>query len=501
MTTDFVRVTAPYIAIPIESPAMSCGVGRHLMLIQENDEFFITMVSNEYEGAFLAAFPVSTREGRPAWTTPEQKVFFAYRTASCRGRLYFKKGDELPVQGETRDNYILRLERFEQSFPLYLSKTNTGVVFLKPPPPSPAQVALVKAVQKSAQTSVPKTTPSAQQKASAASAPRLPPVKRYIVTPVGPSTNVFTISVLEPVPMTAPGVEEKAKGEGFFNRLFSRSDKPDAATQKTGETASAKSAPKPPETAAAKPEPAGKTKPANAASTAVTATAASPAGRTPAPPAKTGTPAETAKDSSSLARYQTPIIVILAFVLFVVGLFWENRRKARLREKAMEMAAKAMDHATGTPPPIPAASLNDFSGSIASMSLGSVTQFLNSDKETGTLHVRDKNNAPLGTLVFIKGEIIDARSLKKQGIDALYEVLRHKEGFFSFQREEPKNVEKTITQGTISILLDAHRIMDEEHKPPAPTPPTPASSSAAAAKPARTTAPKPVTKLKLHGNR
>ena len=505
MTTDFVRVTAPYIAIPIESPAMSCGVGKHLMLIQENDEFFIAMVSNEYQGVFLAAFPVSTREGRPAWTTPEQKVFFAYRTASCRGTLYFRKGDELPVQGETRDSYILRLERFEQSVPLYLSKTNTGVVFLKPATPSPAQMALVRAAQRSAQTSASKTTPSTQQKVAAVSAPRLPPVKRYIVTPVGPSTNVFTISVLEPVPMTAPGVEEKAKGEGFFNRLFSRSDKPDAATQKTGETAAAKSAPKPPETAAAKPEPAGKTKPAVAASTAATATAAST-------PAKTGTQAGPARPMSSLSRYQTPVIVILAFVLFVVGLFWESRRKARQREKAMESSAKALDQAAGeagTPPPIPAATLNDFSGSIASMSLGSVTQFLNSDKETGTLHVRDKSNASLGTLVFIKGEIIDARSPKKRGIDALYEVLRNKEGFFSFQREEPKNVEKTITQGTISILLDAHRIMDEEHKPPAATPPpaspAPAQSPAApavASKPAsRTTTPKPVTKLKLHGNR
>jgi hypothetical protein len=490
MTTDFVRVTAPWIAIPIDCAPMACEVGKPVMLIQENDEFFITMCSNAYQGVFLSAFPVSTREGRPAWTTPEQKVFFAYRTLSCRGKLYFKRGDELPVDGETRSEYKLRLERYEHSFSLYLSKTNSGVEFEKAPPPSPAQIAQARMVQKTAPASAQKTSAAPPQRTSTVSTPRLPPVKRYIVTPVGPSTNVFTIAMLEQNPSTVtPGKDESNAGNGFFTRLFSRSDNVDTAAEKPKEPGVAKSEP----VQKATPTAAGA-----ATSTAIAAASLSTNAQTTT--AAAGPQAKTTSATARFVKYQTPIIIVAALVLFVVGLFWERQRKARKREIEMEAAAKALADAadvSNKPPPI-ASSSNDFSGSIASMSLGSVTQFLNSDKETGTLHVKDKTNAELGTLVFIKGEIIDAKSPNRRGIDALYEVLRNKEGFFSFLREEPKGVEKTITQGTISLLLDAHRIMDEEHMPPVPAPPpVPTSPAAKASHPA----PKTATRLKLHGNR
>lgn len=495
MTTDFVRVTAPWIAIPIENHPTTGEVGKHVMLIQENEEFFITMCSNQYEGVFLAAFPVTTREGRPAWTTPEQKVFFAYRTPSCRGNLYFRQGDELPVDAETRSSYKLRLERFDQAFPLYLSKTNAGFEYAKaPPPPPPTLLATAKASQKPA-TPVQKTSVVAPQKASVAAPPRLPPVKRYIVTPVGPSTNVFMISMLEQNPSTEPGGKGDNKGDGFFNRIFSRNDKADTATKKSKEPDAAKAV-SPLDTAATKTQSVQEVAAATGVSTNAAATGSlSTNARSAA--------AKTEASTTGLApkyKHQTPIIVAVALVLFMIGLFWELQRKAHQRELAMEAAAKALEAAangSGQPPPLPD-SPNDFSGSIASMSLGSVTQFLNSDKETGTLYVKDKTNVELGTLVFIKGEIVDAKSPKKRGIDALYEILRNKEGFFSFLREEPKDVEKTITLGTISVLLDAHRIMDEELKPPAPVPP-PVQKPAPAEKASRQTAPKkPVTKLKLH---
>lgn len=490
MTTDFVRVTAPWIAIPIESHPVTCDVGKHVMLIQENEEFFITMCSNKYDGVFLAAFPATTREGRPAWTTPEQKVFFAYRTSSCRGKLYFRRDDELPVDAETRDNYKLRFERFGQFFSLYLSKTNSGIEFAKaPPPPSPAQFAMEKTVQKPAP--VQKKNATATQKTSMESPPRLPPVKRYIVTPVGPSTNVFTISMLGQNPSTGTAGKDGAKQkEGFFNRLFSRGDKPGPTTEKAKAPSAVKSEPLPRATPAAADI---------ATSTAIAA--ASLSTNVPATAAETGTQAKTLGLMSGFTKFQTPIIIVMALVLFIIGLFWERRQKAHQRELAMEAAAKALNAVAGRSgkPPIPD-SPNDFSGSIASMSLSSVTQFLNSDKETGMLYVKDKSNAELGTLVFIKGEIIDAKSSRKRGLDALYEILRNKEGFFSFLREEPKDAEKTITTGTISVLLDAHRIMDEEYKPPVPVPP-PIPASAPAEEASRQITPKPVTKLKLHGNR
>lgn len=191
---------------------------------------------------------------------------------------------------------------------------------------------------------------------------------------------------------------------------------------------------------------------------------------------------------SNFTKYQTSIIISVSLVLFIIGLYWETRRKTLRRDGATKKAVAervVVGNSVKPPPPLRDSS-NDFSGSISSMSLGSVTQFLNSDKETGTLFVKDKNNVEIGTLAFIQGEIIDAKSSNKRGIDALYEILRNKEGFFSFLREkQPKSTEKTITQGTISLLLDAHRIMDEEHMPPIPA--SPAVSKAA-------------VKLRLHGN-
>ena len=489
MTTAFVRVTVPWIAVPIQSTPVTCEVGSHVMLIQENDDFFITMCSNRYEGAFLAAFPVNSREGRPAWTTPEEKVFFAYRTTSCRGTLYFKQGDELPVDAETRNGYKVRLERFGHAFPLYLSRTNSGVEFIAaPPPPTPAQMAQVRATQKAvaAAAATQKTPTSSSPKLSAAAPPRLPPVKRYIVTPVGPSTNVFTIAVLPPSLSTSTTARADGKTEGLFTRLFSKTEKPAASPGKSAAAVSEK--PGPPKTTAAparKPETDQKEEPALAAKGSAS----------PEPP-----PAAPKTDLKTLfSTYGIPVLAGAVLLFLVGGLLLKRRGKSARPEtekKTPEAPGDTVAAETSSTPAIPGA-LNDFSGSIASMSLGSVTQFLNSDKETGTLVIKDKGNSELGTLIFIKGEIVDARSPKKRGLDALYEVLRHKEGFFSFLREEPKNVEKTITQGTISLLLDAHRIMDEEVSPASPPPPIP---HAPAPKP-RPAAPKPVTKLKLHGSR
>ena len=493
MTTDFIRVTSSRISIPIGNPIITAEVGKYMMLIQENDDFFITMCSNQYQGVFLAAFPTTTREGRPAWITPEQKVFFAYRTASCPGALYFRQGDELPVDAQTHSAYKLRLDRFDHVFPLYLSKTNSGYEFCKAPSspmvaspvtekplkkPSPSQKAWI--------APLPKTTTSAMPT-------RPPPVKRYIVTPVGTSTNVFAITLTEP----AEKIAKKEGDKGFLGGIFSHDDKNKTVAEKPKESTSTKT--KSPNVSVAS-----VVETQVVQKTAVTenvVSASSPSTHVQAMTAGTLTSQTNPPSASTSTRKgHTPIFVFLALAVFIVGLFWERRRKEHERARAIEAAAKTLaataDNASG-PPPIPT-TLNDFSGSIASMSLGSVTQFLNSDKETGTLFVRDKGNAELGTLVFIKGEIVDAKSLTKRGLDALHEILRNKEGFFSFLREEPKDVETTITTGTISVLLDAHRMMDEELKES--TPPTPPPTPAPAPKASRL-AVKSAAKLKLHGNR
>jgi hypothetical protein len=492
-TTDFVRVTAPSLAIPIESAPLTCEVGKHLMLIQENDHFFITMCSNEYEGVFLAAFPIRTREGRPAWTTPEQKVIFAYRTTSCRGNMFFRHGDELPVDAETVSDYKLRIERFGHAFPLYLSKTNRGIEFAKASSPPPSQIATAKTVQKRAAESARKILTPPARKSTSASTPRPPPVKRYIVTPVGPSTNLISISTAEQIPSSAvPEKKEKSKDRKILGQLVSRGDKSDTIGEK------------PLEAVGAKAESIQQSKPlasAGVASNTTVPAASSSAGSQTAASKKTP-PTNTSGWMTHFTKYQTPFLISVSLVLFIIGLCWESRRKARRRQvatKASTDALPASADVAGKPPPIPSSS-NDFSGSIASRSLSSVAQSLNSDKETGTLLVKDNNNTEIGTLVFVRGEIIDAKSLDKRGIDAFYNVLRNKEGFFSFLREKPKNVEKMIKQDILSLLMDAHLMMDKEQMPSLPTSST-APSTPPGAKDSNPPTAKATTRLKLHGNR
>jgi hypothetical protein len=468
MTTDYVRVTAPWIELPVESPPITCEVGKHVMLIQENDEFFITMCSNEYEGVFLAAFPINTREGRSAWTTPERKMIFAFRTLSCRGKMYFRRGEELPVNAESFSNYTLRIERFDHAFPLYLSKKDGGVEFVKAPQLTPEQLAA-----KMAQKNAPALLTASTQKIIAAPAPRPLPSKRYIITPVDSLTNLMPSSTAEIKPSSgALAKNEKPKGEKVARPPPSRGEKSSAVAPKLKEIVQ-------------------KSEPPIAVGVAtnqIIPAVASSALSQPAIDKKKKTGMKTVDWMSGIMDKKTNVFVFTSLALFVVSLYWEIRRKSRRRKAAMTTTAAGMGKSAekSSPPPTLPGSPNDFSGSIASMSLGSVTQFLNSDKEMGTLIVKDKNYSEVGTLVFIKGEIVDAKSSNKRGVDALYDILRQKEGFFSFLREEPVNVEKTITQGTISLLLDAHRIMDEEHMPPVP--PLPAS-------------PKVATKITLHGNR
>ncbi len=106
----------------------------------------------------------------------------------------------------------------------------------------------------------------------------------------------------------------------------------------------------------------------------------------------------------------------------------------------------------------------DMSGHIASSSLGDVSQFLNAGKETGVLSIKNEESDPMGRMVFDKGELVDAESPGHCGVEAVYDLLRHKDGFFSFVRQAEESItERTITQGTISLLLDVYRVIDEEN--------------------------------------
>ncbi len=107
-------------------------------------------------------------------------------------------------------------------------------------------------------------------------------------------------------------------------------------------------------------------------------------------------------------------------------------------------------------------SMTDLTGTIQRTALGELIQFLNAGKETGILAVKDEHKQPLGLVYMAKGEIVDATCGAQRGLDAVYAVLRRTKGYYTFKRREQIEQERTVTQGTIGILLEAYRIIDEE---------------------------------------
>ena len=323
MTTDYVRITAPWLAIPIEGAPMTCEVGKHVMLIQENDDFFITMCSNEYNGVFLAAFPVKGREGRLAWTTPERKVIFAYRTSSCRGKMYFRQGDILPVDAETHSDYQLRIECFNHVFLLYLPQKSRGIEFTKAPPLSSPPIAVAKTAQKKAQASVPKTSTVPVQKIVPSSSARPSPGKQYMIVAEDPSTNLFSKAKATQQQSTPPpGKKEAALTKTESVQTSEPPVTTDAATNK--------------------------------ATVAASLSIPSQEAETKKIP-ETKTPGFT----SSFTKYQTPLIISISLVFFIIGLYWKSRQRALRHNVAPDTVAKALPagaDGSDKPPPFPTSS-------------------------------------------------------------------------------------------------------------------------------------------------
>jgi hypothetical protein len=447
ITTGFIRVTGESVPITISDPGapVTFNTGALLPFVQQNDRFFIALVTDEH-GTRLSAFPLkasdrgsrrSENEGgmfadnpakglrRSAWVTADNEMFFAYRTTSCTGTLYLTRNETLPVVEVNAAAYGAVIDRFNHRATLWIPRNMPNLEFIHA---REAERVLGITVAGAA-TTTPATTVVARKTL----------VVQY------PPENFEDISDTQ-----APVVEEK---KGFWTRA--RAQMAGLLTRKPRSTVEEAV------TAAGAPPP---------GTSATVAVASAPTNTpTPAPPPKPRRPLGP-RVLTRLERAQPILKVMLAAVILAASC-WSIQQRRALRKKAVvehaatqvvlqpESQKTAIPAATATSPTPQKA---DFTGSISSMSLGSLAQFLNADKETGTLHVKDKSNTDCGTILFAKGEIVDAQTQTNRGVEAVHEILRLQKGVFSFLRKEHENVEQTVEQGTISILLDAHRVIDEE---------------------------------------
>lgn len=101
-----------------------------------------------------------------------------------------------------------------------------------------------------------------------------------------------------------------------------------------------------------------------------------------------------------------------------------------------------------------------FEGSIAGLPLTDVIQLKGHNRFTGAISVEYRQRQ--GMIFFRDGEIIHAEQEGVVGEQALYEILRWPGGRFAVQ---PKvtTTGRSIQQSIAYLLLEAHRIIDEEN--------------------------------------
>ncbi len=424
------KILAPRVKIPVKSPAVAFKTGNHIPLFQENDEFFIAQIRMPDGSQRLCAFPLKTNYGRPAWISSEHELFFAFETVSVDGSLQLRQGDVVPVYGETDTDYRTLLERFGRRAVVLVPKSTPDIQFVKVAPPPPKKP------------------------------------KPVIVAPPPPPPVVEESPVEEPPPPEPPGLMDRVRA--LIARFTSKPEPPPEEPAPAPESAAAPAPPSPAKPTSTSAPPAAPAATSAAPAALVSTAAAPPAAQAPEPEAPAPPP-----PAPGWGTYQAALLIGLTLVIFVVGFIAERRMKARRRAKFLSKLGTTPSSpeadVEAVPPPVPSSG-TDFSGSLSSMSLASVTQFLNSDHETGTLIVTDSSHGDVGTIVFIKGEIIDARCKGKRGVDAVYQILQQKEGFFSFARGEPSEAVRTVEENTITVLLNAHKLIDEGTSPGVPPP-------------------------------
>lgn len=103
---------------------------------------------------------------------------------------------------------------------------------------------------------------------------------------------------------------------------------------------------------------------------------------------------------------------------------------------------------------------NDLHGTLDGFSMGQVVQFFHSSGDSGILTV-SQEGGEVETMTFCDGHIVDAESGPLKGETAANQILRRHKGTFVFKRQDTNGHGKCILQDTMSLLLEAHRMVDE----------------------------------------
>ena len=103
-----------------------------------------------------------------------------------------------------------------------------------------------------------------------------------------------------------------------------------------------------------------------------------------------------------------------------------------------------------------------YSGLLNILSVPDLIQLINSTQKSGQLFLFDGSNRKAAEIAFLKGQIVKAQCSGLTGADAVYNLGRCRGVEFSFEPGAPDSKDESITQPTMSMLLEMMRRMDEQ---------------------------------------
>lgn len=131
-------------------------------------------------------------------------------------------------------------------------------------------------------------------------------------------------------------------------------------------------------------------------------------------------------------------------------LFNQQRQMASL-ETHMDMEDEFRIHDKG------------FSGSLKTLSMVEIIQTIMQFGKDGLLRICDYDDLVVAEAFFVSGEVVHAEFDTNKGLGAMFDMMKLDEGVFEFQNEIPAP-ERTISQSTMSILMESCRRMDESRR-------------------------------------
>ena len=101
-----------------------------------------------------------------------------------------------------------------------------------------------------------------------------------------------------------------------------------------------------------------------------------------------------------------------------------------------------------------------FAGELKDLSIVELVQMLNLNKKSGVLIIEGNGR---GEIYLKDGHLVGAKTDDKEGEEAVYEMVTYDKGTFNFEVSD-KAFPVNITNGTMNVIMEACRIMDEKRQ-------------------------------------